>query len=35
MGLRMMKDMTFDASPAINDLGWKPRDFLPTFKANG
>ena len=31
MGLRMMKDMTFDATPAAQDLGWKPRNFNPRF----
>lgn len=31
MGLRMMKDMTFDATPAIKDLGWSPRAFNPKF----
>ena len=31
MGLRMMKDMTFDAAPAIEDFGWKPRSFHPVF----
>ncbi len=31
MGTRMMKDMTFDATPAIRDLGWKPRAFNPVF----
>lgn len=31
MGIRMMKDMTFDATPAVKDLGWKPRDFRPMF----
>jgi nucleoside-diphosphate-sugar epimerase len=31
MGLRMMKDMTFDATPAITDFGWKPRAFCPVF----
>ncbi|MBI5321054.1 MAG: epimerase [Bradyrhizobium sp.] len=33
MGIRMMKDMTFDAAPAIEDLGWSPRSFRPTFKS--
>lgn len=33
MGIRMMKDMTFDASPAVKDIGWRPRAFKPTFKA--
>jgi len=32
MGIRMMKDMTFDATPAITDFGWKPRDFRPVFE---
>jgi len=31
MGIRMMKDMTFDATPAIEDLGWSPRAFRPVF----
>ncbi|MET4801658.1 NAD-dependent epimerase/dehydratase family protein [Bradyrhizobium sp. LB11.1] len=31
MGLRMMKDMTFDATPAIKDFGWNPRRFRPVF----
>jgi hypothetical protein len=31
MGTRMMKDMTFDAAPAIGDFGWKPRTFNPVF----
>jgi len=31
MGLRMMQDMTFDATPAINDLGWTARGFRPVF----
>ncbi|KYG98574.1 NAD-dependent epimerase/dehydratase family protein [Bradyrhizobium sp. DOA1] len=31
MGLRMMKDMTFDATPAAEDFGWKPRSFRPVF----
>ncbi|MBW5435820.1 NAD-dependent epimerase/dehydratase family protein [Bradyrhizobium canariense] len=31
MGLRMMKDMTFDARPATEDFGWKPRSFHPVF----
>jgi len=34
MGIRMMKDMTFDATPAVKDLGWKPRGFQPTFKTS-
>ena len=31
MGIRMMKDMTFDSTPAIRDLGWNPRGFNPEF----
>jgi nucleoside-diphosphate-sugar epimerase len=31
MGIRMMKDMAFDATPAIKDFGWNPRDFHPVF----
>ena len=31
MGLRMNKDMTFDATPAITDFGWSARDFHPVF----
>jgi nucleoside-diphosphate-sugar epimerase len=31
MGVRMMKDMTFDPTPAIQDLGWNPRNFHPVF----
>jgi nucleoside-diphosphate-sugar epimerase len=31
MGLRMMKDMTFDATPAVRDFGWNPRAFHPVF----
>lgn len=31
MGIRMMKDMTFDATPAITDFGWNPRGFRPVF----
>jgi nucleoside-diphosphate-sugar epimerase len=31
MGIRMMKDMTFDATPAIRDFGWNPRPFRPVF----
>lgn len=31
MGIRMMKDMTFDATPAVRDFGWDPRAFRPTF----
>jgi hypothetical protein len=31
MGTRMMKNLTFDATLAIQDLGWKPRAFNPVF----
>ena len=31
MGIRMMKDMTFDAAPATRDFGWNPRAFNPAF----
>lgn len=31
MGIRMMKDMTFDSTPAARDFGWKPRAFNPRF----
>jgi hypothetical protein len=31
MGIRMIKDMAFDASPAIRDFGWNPRGFHPKF----
>jgi nucleoside-diphosphate-sugar epimerase len=31
MGTRMMKDMTFDPTPAIADFGWNPRGFRPVF----
>ena len=31
MGIRMMKDMTFDSGPAARDIGWKPRSFNPVF----
>lgn len=31
MGIRMMKDMTFDSGPAVRDIGWKPRAFNPVF----
>jgi nucleoside-diphosphate-sugar epimerase len=31
MGIRMMKDMTFDPTPAIRDFGWNPRNFHPVF----
>jgi len=32
MGIRMMKDMAFDSSPAVRDIGWKPRSFNPVFE---
>ena len=31
MGTRMMKDMTFDSTPAVRDFGWNPRAFNPVF----
>ena len=31
MGTRMMKDMTFDATPATRDFGWNARAFNPVF----
>jgi hypothetical protein len=31
MGIRMMKDMVFDATPAAQDFGWNPRRFNPAF----
>jgi nucleoside-diphosphate-sugar epimerase len=31
MGTRMIKDMVFDATPAVEDFGWKPRPFRPVF----
>jgi nucleoside-diphosphate-sugar epimerase len=31
MGSRMTTDMVFDASPAIQDFGWRPRNFRPNF----
>ena len=31
MGTRMTKDMVFNSSPAVQDFGWKPRDFRPVF----
>jgi nucleoside-diphosphate-sugar epimerase len=31
MGNRMAKDMIFDATPAIQDFGWNPRQFRPRF----
>lgn len=31
MGIRMMKDMTFDSTPAIRAFGWNPRKFNPVF----
>ena len=31
MGIRMMKDMTFDSTPAVKDFGWNPRGFHPVF----
>jgi nucleoside-diphosphate-sugar epimerase len=34
MGNRMAKDMIFDATPAIQDFGWNPREFRPRFKTS-
>jgi nucleoside-diphosphate-sugar epimerase len=31
MGIRMMKDMIFDSTPATRDFGWNPRSFRPVF----
>jgi hypothetical protein len=31
MGLRMMQDMAFDPTPAVNDFGWTARGFHPSF----
>lgn len=31
MGARMSQDLTFDASDAVRDFGWAPRDFRPRF----
>lgn len=31
MGIRMMKDMAFDSTPAATDFGWNPRSFHPVF----
>jgi hypothetical protein len=31
MGMRMMKDVTFDSTPAKQDFGWNPRAFNPSF----
>lgn len=31
MGIRMMKDMTFDSTPAVRDFGWNSRGFHPRF----
>ncbi|MCX7318424.1 MAG: epimerase [Hyphomicrobiales bacterium] len=35
MGMRMSKDLTFDAAPAIADFGWNPRPFRPVFTSKG
>jgi nucleoside-diphosphate-sugar epimerase len=32
MGNRMAMDMIFDATPAMRDFGWNPREFRPKFK---
>jgi hypothetical protein len=31
LSTRMMKDMTFDSTPAIRDFGWNSRRFSPVF----
>jgi hypothetical protein len=31
----MTKDMVFDATPGIEDFGWKPRAFRPMFPSQG
>lgn len=31
MGLRMIQDMAFDATPASRDAGWTARDFRQRF----
>jgi hypothetical protein len=28
----MSKDMIFDPAPAVQDFGWKPREFRPVFQ---
>lgn len=35
MGNRMSKDMIFDAAPAVQDFGWRPRAFRPVFGDGG
>jgi hypothetical protein len=30
----MSKDMTFDATPAVTDFGWRARAFHPVFDRN-
>jgi nucleoside-diphosphate-sugar epimerase len=35
MGTRMMKDMTFDSTPAVQDFSWHPRAFKPSFADTG
>jgi nucleoside-diphosphate-sugar epimerase len=32
MGNRMAMDMIFDATPAMRDFGWNPREFRPKFE---
>jgi nucleoside-diphosphate-sugar epimerase len=32
MGSRMAKDLIFDATPAMRDFGWNPREFRPKFR---
>ncbi len=31
MGMRMSKDLVFDATAAVQDFGWSPRPFHPRF----
>jgi nucleoside-diphosphate-sugar epimerase len=35
MGSRMAEDLTFDATEAQRDFGWRPRGFRPRFNSNG
>jgi nucleoside-diphosphate-sugar epimerase len=32
MGERMLKDLCFDSSPAVEDFGWNARPFAPSFR---
>jgi hypothetical protein len=31
MGIRLMQDITFDATPAAEDFGWNSQGFHPVF----